>query len=1121
MISFDVVRPLRAIRATLGPSRVGPRSSSPKATRPIPRWTRFRPAGFPLLLAVAAALASRPSSALDPSKRITQYSHDVWLDELPQNTPQVIAQTRDGYLWIGTYDGLLRFDGVRFKVFDSSRTRDLRGTGVFDLLEDRDGTLWICTNGGLTALRNGRFTHLTRDDGLPSNLVNVIAEAPDGTRWIGTDRGLVHHARGRFTVLTTKDGLPGDAIRSLRFDRNGSLWIATDRGLARLAGDRFELFGKKNGLPSELVRALCLARDGSLWFGTGDGLVRHSDGRFRVWKTREGSSNAFVRSVHEDRAGNIWFGTEDGGLGRLTYGTISRFTVRQGLTHNFVRSIYEDREGSLWVGTSAGLNRFRDGKFRCYTTQEGLPADYVRTILAEPDGTIWIGSDGGGLTRWKDDRFRTLREADGLVNDSVRSLHRGRDGSLWIGTRGGVSHLKKGRFTSYTKREGLSLDLVRAVWEDSHGVLWVGTEGGGLNRLAGGRFSQVTAEAGLVTNDVRVITEDRRGSIWVGGYGGLSRLRDGVIRNYTTGDGLVNDTVFSIHEDSAGTLWFGTDGGLSRFDGARFTNFTIENGLFENKTFQILEDGTGNFWLTSNRGISRVAGSELEAVAAGRKDRVAAVGFDKADGLTVSQCNGASQPAGARAPDGRLWIPMIRGIVVVDPSALRPNEIPPNVVIEEVLVDGREIDLGAGGELAPGSEKLEIHYTGLSFLAPQKVRFRYQLVGFDRGWIDAGNRRTAWYTNLPPGAYQFRVTGCNNDGLWSETTATCSFHLAAPWWRSPRALALALVALAGSIWIGVRIRLLALERTTRRLEAMVGARTEELDEKIQELLVSRRLAVEANQAKSAFLQSMSHELRTPLNSIIGFSQILLDRLRGQVPDRQLGFLANINRSGERLLGLISDILDVTRIEAEELELLPEPISARPLLESVRDLAMGLAEKKRMRVEISVPADLPPLVVDPGKLKQILLNLLSNAVKFSPAESGVELVARALDPDRSPLGLPSVAFEVVDQGIGIAPENHQLIFEEFRQIDSGTSRKFEGAGLGLSIVSRLVGLLGGAIEVDSELGQGSTFRVILPLEPARGSESRPTAPIGTIGPNAAPGAPPVRGRERAPLKAVEN
>jgi len=787
---------------------------------------------------LSALLWSNAALAQAHRKAITQYGHDVWQTEqgLPQNSVQAIVQTRDGYLWLGTQEGLVRFDGVRFTVFDKRNTRQIQHNNIQALIEGRDGSLWIGTSGGLLRFHSGRFTAYTAQEGLSHNFISSLCEDSQGNLWIGTFGGGLNRFRdGRFTIYTTKDGLSDDFIWAIREDHQGNIWVGTNGGLTRLRDGRFTVYSQKDGLAHDFVWSIYESRDRSLWVGTSRGLVRLRDGRFTTYTKKDGLSHEVVKAIFEDHSGSLWIGTDGGGLNRLVGGRFTSFAGKDGLMNDSVIAIYEDREGSLWLGTyGGGLSRLRDGKFTTYTTREGLANDQARAIYQSRDGSVWIATYGGGLSRLKDGRFTTYTTQNGLPHDTVMSLTEDHEGNLWVGTNGGLSRLRNGRFTNYSKKDGLSHDFVRAIYEDRAGNLWVGTRGGGLDSFRDGRFTSYS-DKGFPFDVVRVICEDRQGSLWIGSNGGLTRLRNGQFTTYTTKDGLSHNSVYAIHEDREGVLWIGTyGGGLNRFRDGKFTSFTTQEGLFDDVVFQILEDGQGNLWMSCNKGVFRVSKRELNDFADGRIGAITSISYGVADGMKSNECNGSSQPAGWKTRDGRLWFPTIRGVAVIDPSNIRLNQHLPPVLIEEVIVDRQPVELSQQLQLPPGKGQLEFHYTALSFLAPGKVRFKYQLEGFDQDWIDAGTRRAAYYTNIPPGRYRFRVIACNNDGVWNEAGASFEFALKPHLYQTTWFYALcALVILLTAAGLH-RLRIRNLRAKEQELARLVDERTQKLQEEILE-----------------------------------------------------------------------------------------------------------------------------------------------------------------------------------------------------------------------------------------------------------------------------------------------
>ncbi len=788
-----------------------------------------------LLALVLLAAAAARALALDPSRALSQEVHGVWQQGLPQSSVTAIAQTRDGYLWFGTEEGLVRFDGVRMTVFDPRNTPEIRHGYVQCLFEDRDAALWLGTlSGGVVRYSGGAFRSWTTREGLSNDRVLAVAQTADGSLWFGTSAGLDRLSHGKITSWGARLGLSHGAVNSLVAAPDGGLWVGTSQGLLRLRGGMVEGWSTRQGLSSNQVTALCEDSDGALWIGTsGGGLDRWKDGRITVFDGRNGLSGTEVRAILRDRDGNLWVGTVGGGLGRLRKDRFEMSGPAQSLTGDIVFALCEDREGSLWVGVDGGgLNRYRDGKFAVTGTSEGLAHDIAYAVLEDSRGRLWIGTNGGASVL-EGGTIRNLTPRDGLANAMVRTFCEDREGAVWIGTNGGgLARWKEGRLTAVTARDGLSSDRIWSSLAEENGDLWFGTNGGGLELYRGGKFRAFGPAEGLGSNVVYAIARDARGTLWVGTLGGgLAALQpDGRFRSFTHRDGLSSDMVLALHPEKDGSLWVGTNGGgLDLFRGGRFTAVTSRDGLFDDTILQILDDGRGSLWMSSNRGIFRVSRQALEDFAAGRARRIACEDFGLADGLRSVECNGGNQPAGARTRDGRLWFPTVKGVAVVDPAHLPSNPLAPPVVIEGLRVDGRPVPPSRPGiGLPPGGDKYEFDYTALSLAAPERVRFRYRLEGFDRGWIDAGGRRTAYYTRIPHGRYRFRVIACNDDGVWNPHGAALAFSVAPFFYETWWFFGLGAIALAGAGAGGYRWRVRRLVRRERELEDLVARRTSEL-----------------------------------------------------------------------------------------------------------------------------------------------------------------------------------------------------------------------------------------------------------------------------------------------------
>jgi signal transduction histidine kinase/ligand-binding sensor domain-containing protein/CheY-like chemotaxis protein len=1072
---------------------------------------------------------------------LTRYSQGITFGHVPpdaglsQSVVTDFVQDDLGFLWLATQDGLNRYDGTEFRIFkeDPAATISLRGNSVTSLDKAPSGEIWIGTNdGGLNRYDplTGQFSAFLNDpqnaNSLSENSVAAVDVDSAGIVWAGTsNRGLnrLDPRTGQVTRYVSEPSDPNslstDNILAVLCDANGFVWVGTGGGgLDRLdpATGAFSHYPSDPNDPQSLgdsfVQTLYLDRQGTLWVGTfiaGLDRLDVQTGRFTrfVHDPADPASlgHNSVASVFEDRTGRLWVGTAGGGLHLLDRKT-GRFTRYQNdpgeptcLSNNSVMSIFEDNSGMLWFGTfGSGADTYDPyrTKFSLVRSRPGyagsLSSASVWGILEDEQGVLWVGTNGGGLNRF-DPATATWKyyqndpaDAGSLADNTVYAVYQDRQGTLWLGTPLGLERFDRATETF----KHYALPLILTIFEDREGGFWLGS---GAALIA---FNRQTGAARFFTHDpqnpytlssnaVYTIMEDKQGRLWIGTTnGGLDRYDQATqrfqryVRDAQNPSSLSSNTVLDMIQTQDGTLWIGTAGGLNRFDpeGGTFTAFREAEGLPNDYVYGILEDGQGDLWLSTNKGLSRFDPRTLSFR-----------NYDRSDGL---QSNEFNQFAHLKNRQGVMFFGGVLGLNVFHPDLIRDNPFIPPIAITGFQIYGRPVPVGPESPLERPIEALssirlpysdryfQLSYAALHFSSPEEIRYAYILEGLDEEWTEAGNLHLANYTNVPPGNYVFRVKATNSDGVWNEQGAALRIAIPPPFWQTTWFRILVAAGAIGMISSLFVVRIRSVERQRERLETQVLERTHELREAMGELERAKVAAEAASQAKSAFLANMSHEFRTPLNAILGFTQIMARDRR--LPADQQEDLQIIHRSSEHLLGLINDVLEMSKIEAGRTMLNRHAFDLHRLLEGLEEMFAVRAESKGVALALDLDPEVPRYVrSDEGKLRQVLMNLLGNGVKFTALGQVVLRVRAASAPDGRGA---EVSFAVQDTGPGIAPDELDRLFVPFGQTSSGRLSQ-EGTGLGLAISQQFVRLMGGEIRAHCELGEGSTFEFDLPVETA--------------------------------------
>jgi signal transduction histidine kinase/ligand-binding sensor domain-containing protein len=977
-----------------------------------------------ILLPAILVVCAGTSSALDSSRRLTQYVHRIWTTQqgLPSGTIYDIWQTRDSFMWLATQTGLVRFDGVRFTAAETLYPGLPENLWVRSGFEDPDGALWLSTNdAGIYRVKDGSVTHYSTKDGLPSDQVFCLIPGQGGSSWACTAGGLARLSEGKIETRIVGSRPGTEAVRAACLAAGGKLWIGGDGPVVYSGDEAIPL----RSIPSDAsVRAIACGH-ASIWVGTTAGLVElkgsaQNGYTTNVYTTGNGLADDGILSLNEGADGSVWVGTR-GGFSRLRNGEFESFLPQDGLSQSSVSSLYQDREGSLWAGTKLGLNQFVDGRAVPFSTSEGLPSNAAGPLLQTSAGRVWIGTLDAGLAQFDGRRFSTLGVRQGLTSDMVVALAEYRD-AVWVGTNRGLNVLENGRVAKrFSVRDGLPSEEIRSLYADPQGALWVGTAAGPA-KFTGTAFVK---PKGAPKDPVVTMGADRQERLLFSTEHGLFRLEGDSVQEISPG-GTPLRSVDSIYRDEDGLLWLGTNGqGLHMLDdrGAQLKSFTflVRDGLFDGEIYGIVPDQKGRLWMACSKGIFSLERAELLRFIAGQTKKISSSPYSPTDASRVIECKPGVQPGVARMRDGQLWFSTIRGLIVINPERLQRNVPPPPVVIEDPIVNGHAESAGSIGNLAPGQKNLEFNYTGLSFLSPSRLTFRYKLEGYDKSWIDAGTRRQAFYTNLPPRTFRFRVTACNvADDLCNETGSAVEFTLAPAYyqrvWFWP--LMLALAVLAGWLVYQIRIR-----RLRERYDLIVAERSR----------IARELHDTLIQGFSGITMAM---------------QALAARIR---PSEERG----------RLQDIIQDAASCLRETRRSVAgLRGARAAASGLAASIAQAARQITETKKVRLKLKLEPEPPDL---PAEFEYNLLRIATEAVTNAVKHSGARNIEVTLKPS-SKLGSGGIFLSVADDGAGCEPSEHGHL---------------KPGHYGLIGMKERAAQIGAGFSFDSAPGRGTIVSVLAP------------------------------------------
>lgn len=1011
------------------------------------------------VMCISSPMMVYAQTGLNPNKRLTQYIIDSWTTDkgLPNNGILDMVKTRDGYMWIGTYTSLVKFDGTSFEEFPQL----VDVNGINSIHEDSNGALWIASNDGkLVRKRGDQFDFIEVQATLGNSVITSVKEDHSGTIWIATRSGLAMVREGALQTIQHPE-LSQASIYCLEVDALNNVWVGTSgQGLFKYSNGTIQRYTMTEGLVNNSVRAIHIDTNGSLWVGTEGGVTQFQYGKAKVsYTTADGLPHNYVNVILKDSRGSVWFGTDDG-LVRLLEDRFEVLDNASGMTDNTIQTLLEDESGVLWIGTYyGGLNRLKDGKFVNYGILEGF-RDEVINVSRSDGEVIWVGSNWG-LSQVKNGMISSFVLGDDASINKVRDIFRDSRGALWLATSSGLLRFDGKIRQRVSIRDGLSSNRIRRIIEDRKGVLWIGTAKG-LNAFdpRTGDVKMYTVQNGLTNEFILSIYQDSKDQIWVGtNGGGVFLLQGDRFKAFSTQQGLGSDIIFSLTEDQKGNLWASSNAGFSMLREGNFHNISRQNGLPTNNIFQLLTV-KDDFWLFTGKGLLRIKSDDVYSVLADSGRYLGQVQlFNKSEGMRTDQVTGAS--ISDVHGNGNLLVSTLHGLSILNPVHLNTGKSATKVIITAVMSDGLKMNYTDSIEFEAGTRNYEFHYAGLDFYAPEKVNFKYRLKNFDTKWIEVGNRRTAYYNYLPPGNYTFEVLASNSDGKWNKEPVRVTFKQVAYFYETYWFYGVVLFLLALIIYSANYARLRLLTIRNKKLGQLVKERTVDIEKQNKEL-------EQLNHIKDKLFSLISHDLRGPVNSCSSLLELMNSKDISEQEFKSLSQVLTLQIGDVK--DLLNDLLDWSKSQLDGLKAKPEKISLKAIVFENFKLFEVQASHKQLTLKNQLQSS-EYVWSDVNMTKVIMRNLISNAIKFSNEGGVIEVLGTKRDG--------FFEFSVKDNGVGIKDEDQSKIFDKQIYTTIGTKNE-KGTGLGLMLVKEFVQRNRGEVTVESELGKGSTFKFTLPV-----------------------------------------
>lgn len=1048
-------------------------------------------------------------------------------DGLPVNTVGNITQDSLGYLWISTYDGLVRFDGLEFNIYSYSNTPEMPHNRTTQLyLQDKD-RMWVSLEyGGVILKENGEFRHFGNQTNFTDSDLTHIFEFSDGRMFFITHTGLYVYDGEKFARFFNSDDSAQNQIHDIFEDSDKSIWIATNNGLLQFnpTGDLLAEYHKSPVQQNNRFRTVIRTRNGIITTGTDTGVYELMNeellqtdkyaaaNNYAISKIYNDESKTLIlamgglfykgenqtiklqidhlkpaeyfRGFYRDSNGRIWLIGTSGTLGIFEDGQIRPFDEIPHISDYYFNSVFEDREGNIWFGTNAnGLISVSESKVRNLGTPEGLSGNNILAMMEDSKGRYWVGTRGDGLNLIDGDTITYYNVNNGAESRFVQAIGEDKNGNIWIGHhQKGLNKITPNSLEHYLPGDNVEINDIRSIYIHSNGEIWLGTYGGLVNfDPSGSNHVVYDKDDGLTGIKIRYIAEAPDGALWTGSLdGGVSRFHEGIFTNYTTEDGLSSDNIRSIYMDEydAGTIWIGSENnGLNRLKDGKISYINMDDGLPDHIIHWISQDKNGWLWMSSNRGVFKINKSELNAYLDNESDIFTLLHYGRAEGMRNPEANGSIQEAGIRTSEGDFWFATQEGVAIFSQNQENNQTYPPTVLIKSIAAGGNSYTSDKV-LIDKGYKSFTINFSALTFPTSEKARFRYRLIGVDDSWNEVSGQRSVSYNDVPAGDYSFEVLAANNNGIWSEKPAIASITVQPFFYEQPWFFILFLALITGGYYGATQLRYRYLLNNQSKLERIIQEQTSDLIQERNDLQEKNELIrmqsaelEKSNQTKDKFFSLIAHDLRNPIQALVGLSEIILTDMDKDKNSEQREMFYNLNSSAQSLQHLVEDLLSWASLQSKKMSLKPEQIDINQLAVQILKLFKENALQKD--IELSFKSSTSNTIyADRNMLKTILRNFISNAIKFSQPGGNVSL---DISQENS-----TFIIEVMDEGIGMDENMVQKLLHSDLNVSRIGTQNERGTGLGLPICKEMIALHGGKLEIESEEQKGSTFIIKLPL-----------------------------------------